>query len=155
MLNPKSEQTGYGMWYGNDTIWRSILDLNRIVLYSDKQGNMKDTVQRRYLCIEDAIVSGEGGGPLHPTPKKTNIIAVSDNPVAIDLFASTVMGFDWKRIPSVEKALNDSIKWPLVNYKFNDVIINYHDTEYDLESIREVLAFDFQPTKGWEGHIER
>lgn len=32
------EKIGYGMWYGNDTIWRSILDLNRIILYADNQG---------------------------------------------------------------------------------------------------------------------
>jgi len=29
-----------GSWYGNDTLWRSILDLNRIVLYVDKYSKM-------------------------------------------------------------------------------------------------------------------
>jgi hypothetical protein len=143
------------MWYGNDTIWRSIVDLNRIILYSDKQGNMQDTIQRRYLCITDAIVAGEGEGPLHPTPKKTNIIAVSDSAVAMDLFASTIMGFDWKKIPSIEKALNADIRWPLVNYKFEEVLIEYNFKRYNLIEIKDVLSFDFKPTKGWEGHIEK
>jgi uncharacterized protein (DUF362 family) len=34
----KSERIFKGAWYGNDTIWRTILDINRIVLYANKKG---------------------------------------------------------------------------------------------------------------------
>lgn len=154
-LHRQKEQIGYGMWHGNDTIWRSIIDLNRIILYSNKDGQMTDTIQRRYLCITDAIVSGEGEGPLHPTPKNTNLLLVSDSAVAIDLFASKIMGFDWKKIPSIEKSMQRDVRWPLVNFDYTDVIINYKENRYDLDGIRELISFNFIPTKGWEGYIEQ
>lgn len=48
-----------GSWYGNDTLWRTIIDLNNIVFFGDKEGVMHDTPQRKYLIVVDGIVSGE------------------------------------------------------------------------------------------------
>lgn len=36
-----------GSRYGNDTIWRKIIDLNRIMIYADQNGIMTDKVQRK------------------------------------------------------------------------------------------------------------
>ena len=69
MKNHK-DQIRYGMWYGNDTIWRTILDLNRIINYSDKDGNIRGTKQRHIIHIGDMIVCGEKEGPLSPSYKK-------------------------------------------------------------------------------------
>ena len=57
-----------GSWSGNDTIWRTCLDLNRILLYGRSDGSMADEPQRRVLNIVDAIVAGHGDGPLAPQP---------------------------------------------------------------------------------------
>src|SRR6266571_4024698 len=51
-----------GSWFGNDTLWRTILDLNKIARYVDKEGNLRDTPQRRYLCIVDGVYGGENDG---------------------------------------------------------------------------------------------
>jgi hypothetical protein len=37
-------------------------DLNRLLLYADARGRMRDTLQRVELTIMDALVAGEGKG---------------------------------------------------------------------------------------------
>ena len=48
-----------GSWYGNNTISKTIADLNRIVKYADKKGNMQEKPQRIFFSIADMIVSGD------------------------------------------------------------------------------------------------
>ena len=57
-----------GSWYGNDTIWRTCLDLQRILRYGRADGSLAATPQRRVITLTDAIVGGEGEGPLANTP---------------------------------------------------------------------------------------
>jgi len=57
-----------GSWSGNDTIWRTCLDLNRILLYGRADGTMSDEMQRRVIHIADAVIAGQGNGPLAPEP---------------------------------------------------------------------------------------
>ena len=55
-----------GNWHGNDTIWRAILDLNKILLYSNIDGSIKKDMQRKYIAIVDGIIGGERNGPINP-----------------------------------------------------------------------------------------
>jgi hypothetical protein len=55
-----------GSWYGNDTLWRSILDLNRIVLYVDIYSKIADKPQRKIFTVVDGIISAEGESSLAP-----------------------------------------------------------------------------------------
>lgn len=95
--------TGYseGSWYGNDTIWRTIQDLNYILFHSDKNGILHDDIQRKVFVIGDMIIAGEEEGPLEPSPKPMGLICMGENPVMIDRTVAEVMGFDWMRIPSL------------------------------------------------------
>lgn len=155
-LRPASQKIGWGMWYGNDTIWRSIIDLNRIVLYSDKKGYMQDSIQRKYICIADAIVSGEGEGPLHPIPKKTDVMLVSDNPFAVDMAAAEMMGFDYMKIPFLYKQLNNNMRYPITSCKKEDeVVIEIDNREMSVRGMEKYFEFKFLPTGGWIGHIEK
>jgi len=43
----KMENYSEGSWWGNNTIWKTILDLNMIALYADKWGKMQETEQNR------------------------------------------------------------------------------------------------------------
>ncbi|RJQ41236.1 MAG: DUF362 domain-containing protein [Dehalococcoidia bacterium] len=90
-----------GSWYGNDTIWRTIVDLNRILFYADKKGNFTDSIQRKYLSIVDGIIGGEDDGPLFPTAKLAGFIIGGFDPVQVDRTASAVMGFDYRYIPHI------------------------------------------------------
>lgn len=94
-----------GNWYGNDTIWRCVMDLNRIVLYADRDGVMQKVKQREYLCIADAVWAGEGEGPMEHSCKKFGMILGGSNPIYIDYAASYFMKFDYQRIPTIYQGL--------------------------------------------------
>jgi len=95
---------GGGAWYGNDTIWRPILDLNHLLFFYKKNGKETPFKARKYLCVTDGVVAGEGDGPLQPTPKHIGITALSQNPLINDLCLSRMMGFDWEKIPQLKRA---------------------------------------------------
>jgi uncharacterized protein (DUF362 family) len=90
-----------GSWEGNDTLWRTILDLNHAVLFSDRNGTLRTEPQRRYLTIVDGIVAGEGEGPLGATPVHAGILIGGFDPVVVDAEVSRLMGFDPDRIPQI------------------------------------------------------
>src|SRR5665647_441200 len=72
-----------GNWHGNDTIWRTIVDLNRILLYADKLGNLQMEPQRRHFAIVDGIIGGEGDGPFNVAPRACGILLGGLSPVLI------------------------------------------------------------------------
>lgn len=131
-----------GSWSGNDTLWRCIKDLNKILLYSDKYGDMHEEKQRKYLCIVDAILAGEREGPMEHTPKKCNLVFGGLNPVYVDYIASEIMGFDYKFIPSIYKSF-DNKWWDLVEKSPNEV-------KYDSNVLEKEWKYRFIPTSGWK-----
>lgn len=98
-----------GSWEGNDTIWRTILDLNEIVLHTGKDGVLRDTPQRRYLTLIDGIIGGEGEGPLASTPRHAGLVVASQDPVLADLVATRLMGFDPSRVKTITEGLRRPI----------------------------------------------
>jgi hypothetical protein len=129
-------------------------DLNRIVFYADAEGKMHDRPVRRFFGLVDGIVGGEGNGPLDPTPKAAGVIIAGPNPVAIDLAAARLMGFDHRNLPVLRVAL-ESHPLPLAAFEHADVVVRSDDTRYDgrLVDLRgRLLAFE--PHFGWNGHIE-
>ena len=50
------------------------VDLLRIFIYADKEGNLQNTPSRKILSIVDGIIGGEGDGPLNPDSKKCSLI---------------------------------------------------------------------------------
>jgi hypothetical protein len=143
-----------GDWYGNDTVWRMALDLNRVLFYADRAGQLAEQPQRQYMAIIDGVVAGEGEGPLYPDPVPACVLLAGCHPVSVDLVAGTLMGYDYTTIPILrEAALRD---WPLrPNVAPADIEIVGNRPEW-----RDVLRgapspFSFRPSAGWQGHIER
>lgn len=95
-----------GNWYGNDTAWRMVMDLNQILLWYGAEGRRRET-PRRYLAVVDGIVGGEGNGPLAPDPVHSGVIVAGTNPWAVDWAATLEMGFDPSRIPLLQRPLDD------------------------------------------------
>jgi uncharacterized protein (DUF362 family) len=62
------------------------------------------TVARPGLAVIDGIVAQEGLGPVLGTPVEMGLIIASQDPVAADAVASTVMGFDPKEIRIIDGA---------------------------------------------------
>jgi len=107
ILFPAKQEYSGGQWYGNDTIWRTTLDLNMIVLYGDSNGRLNTSrVSRNVLNIGDLIIAGENNGPLKPSSKKIGIILASNNSTIFDYVFCKITGFDHSLIPTVVNSIN-------------------------------------------------
>lgn len=143
-----------GDWYGNDTIWRTVLDLNKILIYCDKNGEMCEQPQRRILCVVDGIIGGENEGPLVPTPKMAGVIAIGINPLLVDSVLARIMGFDIQKIPKLRHGFHMQ-KYPISNIKYEDIEIVSNKKEYIGANVnRSERYLAFVPSKGWIGNIE-
>ena len=104
-----------GSWSGNDTIWRTCLDLNRILLYGRPDGSMSEEMQRRVIHIADAIVAGQGNGPLAPEPLELGLVLGSNNAAAMDWVGALLLAYDPQKISLVRHGF-DSFHWPIANF---------------------------------------
>ncbi len=143
-----------GSWYGNDTLWRTVLDLNRLLIYADRKGRMADEPQRLCLSIVDGIVAGEGEGPMEPSARKCGILVGGFNPVAIDAAIATIIGFDYRKIPLITNGFKIK-NWSLFDFKPEDIKISSNDNRFNqLKAGEPYSQFCFQPPSGWAGYIE-
>jgi len=143
-----------GNWYGNDTTWRMVIDLNRILVYAGRDGHLQDSPTRRVFSIVDGIVGGEGNGPLDPTPKPTGIVLAGANPVAVDLVCACLMGFDYRRLPVLSQAMVEH-PLPISAFEYGDVKCASNDPMYDVLLVDQGPAnLGFRPHFGWQGHVE-
>jgi uncharacterized protein (DUF362 family) len=143
-----------GDWFGNDTVWRMALDLNRVLIYADRDGRLAAQPQRKYLSIIDGIVAGEGEGPLYPDPVKAGILLAGLHPVTVDVVAGTVMGYDYRKIAILREAVER--QWPLrPEVAPADIQIVGNRPEWR-DMLRDGPSpFAFRASAGWQGHIER
>lgn len=145
-----------GSWYGNDTIWRTTLDLVRIAHYADKLGCICESPQRQIFSIAEAIVAGEKEGPLTASPKNACIVAGSLNLPALDLSLASIMGFDFNKLPTVKNSfvLNEL---PLTTLLPDDVFIGSNNSLWDKIKAVDLSYNDskkFSPPQAWSGHVE-
>lgn len=135
-----NNQYSEGSWYGNSTICKTIVDLNKITLYADKNGNIQNSPQRKMLIIADMIISGEKEGPVCPSPKEVGLIAAGTNPVRFDDHIARLMGFNPDNIPTFVLAKKQTDELPLLSNDFDYLLPqrNLH----------------FEATAGWKGHVE-
>lgn len=135
-----------GSWYGNDTIWRTILDINKIILYANKNGNMTNKKQRTIFNIADMIISGEGEGPLLPSNKKVGLIVASFNQLNMDKVICQIMGFQPDKIKYIKNGYKLE-KYPISkNKKF---LICDQFGEVDVKKYNK----KFIPSDGWIDYL--
>ncbi len=143
-----------GNWWGNDTTWRMVLDLNRSLRYGDGEGRLHDRPQRRYFSLVDGIVGGEGNGPMGSDPRAEGIIVAGVDPLAVDLTCTRLMGFDHERIPTLIEALKDH-QYPLNGNAFDHVRVVSNEDAYNRALCTiEGQCLDFVPHFGWVDHIK-
>lgn len=146
-----------GNWYGNDTIWRTILDLNKILLYGSNNGNLlvdNWVNSKKYIGIVDGIYAGQGNGPMAPDKVYLKKIILGTNPVAIDCVCAKIMGFDYKKIPSISKAFEIK-KYKLTNFNYNDIkILLDNNEEFSINNLDKKYITFCNPHFGWKNHIE-
>jgi uncharacterized protein (DUF362 family) len=144
----------YGTGPQNDTIWRTIHDLNKIVYFADVSGKLRDTPQRKILIIGDMIISGEKEGPMEPAPKETGVIVIGENPVCFDETVCAFMGFDYRKIPTISQARHVTTKY---DFSFGeDALIISNDNNYNGKHPGEVsreMSAQFVPRSEWAQYL--
>lgn len=141
-----------GSWHGNRTLWRMIFDLNLVIQRVDRQGRLQPTPQRDYFCIVDGLVGGEGDGPLKPRPRPTDLIVCGEDPFAIDVTLSWLMGFDPARIPVLSERMQFlGAGWG--KFALDDLAVSVDGKHGRL--LDSPINFRFAPPPGWLGHVER
>jgi len=97
------------------------------------------------LVVVDAHMAMEGEGPTDGTPVKMDLIIAGTNPLATDMIASNVMGFETDEIPTFFWANKAGMKPASIDEieirgeKLEDVQRNFvKPTIYTWESIRDV-----------------
>ena len=133
--------THRGAWYGNDTIWRMVVDL--YLGMKRKTG--------KYFSVVDGIMGGEGQGPFCPTAKQSNTLIVGDDLLAVDCVATRYMGINPLKVKYLqyflERAFDGVTLENLTVYEDNRELKNFFDSEsmyknfYVSDSWRELKNF--------------
>ena len=145
-----------GNWWGNDTTWRMVLDLNKCLLYGDTSGTLNKNKRKRYYGIIDGLIGMEGIGPMQGDPVKSNVIIGGTDPAVIDAVGARFMGFDWRKIPVIREAFKND-DFPISSTDMNDVILVSEDVKYDgkfTDLEKKDIFLNFKPHFGWQGKIE-
>jgi len=140
-----------GNWFGNNTLWRMILDINNILFYMNLNGKIEPEPARKVFFIVDGIIGGDKEGPLKPDNKFAGIIAGGWNPVLIDISCAKMVGFDYNKITTIVRSLENKF----LGFGPEDLgksIVRYNGTSVKIEDLQVVAHFT--PSKGWENHIE-
>ncbi len=153
---PFKDDISEAMWPGNDTVWRTLLDLNRAALYSDKNGIIRDSQQRNYFCILEGIIGGDGNGPIACDEVKSGVLFAGFNPIAVDCITSTAMGFDVEKLRLIKRGFEDADhKSPLFFGKKDDIVIIDNGKKKKLKEFSKDRNLHFKPHPSWKGAIER
>jgi uncharacterized protein (DUF362 family) len=146
-----------GGWFGNDTVWRMCLDLNRLLVYGRADGTFSETPLRKVYSLTDGIIGGEGEGPLAAEPVHLGAVTFASSPPFADLAHSALMRFDWRRVPIIREAFGE-FAYPLANLQPAACEIRTAADRYTFDRLDEMgrtLGTPFRPPKGWKGHVER
>ena len=140
-----------GNWQGNDTCWRMALDLNRALLFANRDGSLRTGAQpKRYFCIVDGIVGGEGNGPIDPEPVFSNVLIAGNNPAEVDAAAARVMGFDIEQLPIVRRAFDGHVL-PIGSTPLH--LLTCHDervgADIPVNEVQPAVRGGFRPHSGW------
>lgn len=157
VLRGSPPSIGGGGWWGNDTLWRTILDINRAFFYFNRESRkVEESIDGRvrYLCVLDGVVGGEKESPLAPTPVPTGYLLAARNPVALDAVATALMGFDIEKVPQIREAFRlDEL--PLARFAWTEIDV-MGDVAFkgirDIYSQRHYLRY--RPSIGFAGHVE-
>jgi uncharacterized protein (DUF362 family) len=134
-------------WHGNDTTWRMVLDLNKIILFGTKDGSLSDTPQRKMYSLGDGIIGGQGDGPLHPYPLPLGVITFSDDSRLHDLAIGVLMRFDINKLPLLtpENATESD----------ESRIVTCNGVKIELKDLEQQFGIDTIPPPGWLNYINK
>ncbi|MCY7377253.1 MAG: DUF362 domain-containing protein [Pyrinomonadaceae bacterium] len=104
-----------GAWSGNETVPRMCLDLNRVLLYGKADASFGDEIQRRVLHVVDAVIAGQGDGPLAPDALPLGLILAGVNATAVDWVGAILLGYDARKIPLLTHSF-ETFRWRIADF---------------------------------------
>ena len=142
-----------GNWYGNDTIWRTVFDVLKCWIYADKEGRLQSTPQRRFFCIVDGIIGGDGNGPLAPKARPSGVCIAGYDPRAVDTVSAVLMGFDPDKLKILTR-IDHARGYPISLIPREAICCVSNKPEWNgrPEEMRDLL--DYEPHFGWVGYLE-
>ena len=132
-------------WYGNDTTWRMVMDLNKIAIFGRADCTLADQPQRTLLSLCDGIIGGQEDGPLKPEPLPLGVICFSNNSAITDISMSLLMRFDFHKMPLLEEAYHLSDK--------NDMNLIFNGSPITFNGLSS-YAIDTLPAPGWVDYLK-
>jgi uncharacterized protein (DUF362 family) len=140
-----------GSWHGNDTVWRMVLDLQRVLSYGANDGTLRNSIQRKVLTITDAIIAGEREGPLSPTPVDFGMMTLGLNTAAIEWVHALLMGLAPDHIPLTREAFS-SHRYKLANFAPEEIAIWVDGRMIQANELFSQYGRTFRLPRGWHGY---
>jgi uncharacterized protein (DUF362 family) len=116
-----------GAWHGNDTVWRMVMDLNLIARFADRSGALQPVEQRRLVHVVDAVVAGDGDGPLASSSLPLGLVLAGESAAALDWVGARLLGFAPERVALVAQAwrvaTQDVAREPLVEPTSDEALL--------------------------------
>lgn len=145
LSRPKKTDHLAAGWYGNDTTWRMVMDLNKIVNFGKHDGTLSDKPQRLLYSLCDGIIGGQGDGPLKPDPLNLGVVCFSDDSARTDISMATLMGMDVNKIPLLQAAKSFMPE--------RKITIRYNGNEVNLNDLKKD-AVKAIPPPGWVNYLK-
>ncbi len=142
-----------GNWHGNDSAWRMVSDLMKVILYADKNGVLREAPQRKVFAVIDGIIGGENNGPLLPEAKRAGVVIAGCNPLAVDIVSTRLMGLDWRKLKWIDDLLcSERFGCFVREVREIKIASNQSDFENMFEHNERLLGF--KPHPGWQEFLE-
>jgi len=87
-------ETNYYAGPGNDVLWRTLADLNKIIRCAAPDGTLQREPVRRCLTVVDGIVGTDRTGPITNSLVRSGCVVAGRDPVAVDAVCAYIMGWD-------------------------------------------------------------
>lgn len=141
-----------GIWHGNDTIWRTVIDLNYIVQFADKKGKLQKEKQRKILNFGDMIIAGDHNGPVNPEPKFVGALITCKDAVKMDLAICQMIGFSKEKTPLIRAIYNHEVDY-LIGDSTKDITVqtNMENLSGRLETLQFPVEWNYKPHDAWKG----
>lgn len=143
---PSKEQSLGAGWYGNDTTWRMVMDLNQIVAFGREDGTIASHTQRTLYHLCDGIVGGQGDGPLQPDPLPLGILCFSNYAPTTDIAMGHLMQYPVEKVSLLRNAMEKS--------KCKAVTVKWKEKSYPLEQLFQ-FSLPTLPPPGWVNYFNR
>jgi uncharacterized protein (DUF362 family) len=84
---------------------------------------MSASARRRVVHLADAVIAGQGDGPLSPQPLQMGLLFAGNNAACVDWFGAKLLGYDPRKLPIVREAFGE-FRWPISTARPDDVTLS-------------------------------